>query len=75
MDAGAVTDLLLEQSLAAGRQYREEMARWLAVEVLITDKVAGRDTVLQDRLLALQETIEDRLRAKATAPRGQQATP
>jgi hypothetical protein len=51
------------------------MARWLAVEVLITDKVAGRDAVLQDRLLALQETIEDRLRAKATAPRGQQATP
>jgi hypothetical protein len=64
MDAGQVTDMLLEQSLAAGRQYREEMARWLAVEVLITDKTAGRDTVLQERLLVLQEQIEERLRAK-----------
>jgi hypothetical protein len=64
MDAGAVTDVLLEQSLRAGREYREEMARWLAVEVLIVDKVAGRDSVLQERLLVLQETIEDQLRAK-----------
>jgi hypothetical protein len=64
MDAGAVTDMLLEQALTAGRQYREEMARWLAVEVLITDKSAGRDSVLQERLLLLQEQIEDRLRAK-----------
>ena len=71
MDAGAVTDVLLEQALRAGREYREEMARWLAVEVLIVDKVAGRDGVLQERLLALQGGVEERLRAKtATAPEG-----
>jgi len=69
MDAGAVTDVLLERSLTAGREYREEMARWLAVEVLIVDKVAGRDGVLQERLLVLQETIEDRLRAKTAGQR------
>jgi len=40
------------------------MGRWLAVEVLILDKVAARDGLLQERLLALQGTIEDQLRAK-----------
>lgn len=64
MDAGAVTDVVLEQALTAGREYREEMGRWLAVEVLILDKVAARDGLLQERLLALQGTIEDQLRAK-----------
>jgi hypothetical protein len=74
MDADAVTDVLLERSLAAGREYREEMARWLAVEVLIVDKVAGRDGVLQERLLVLQETIEAQLRAKTAGQRERAGT-
>lgn len=64
MDAGAVTDVVLEQALTAGREYRDEMSRWLAVEVLILDKVAARDGLLQERLLILQGTIEEGLRAK-----------
>jgi hypothetical protein len=60
----------VEQAIQAGREHRDEMARWLALEILITDEVAGQDDVLQERLGMLQEAIEERLRAR-TAPREQ----
>ncbi len=57
-------DDIVEQAVRAGREHREDMARWLALEVLMTDEVAGQDYVLQERLSVLQETVEQRLRAK-----------
>jgi hypothetical protein len=57
----------VECAIQAGREHRDDMARWLAVEVLITDELAAQDETLTDRLLALQETIEARLRAKTGA--------
>jgi hypothetical protein len=41
----------------AGREYRDDMARRLALEVLMTDEVAGQDDVLQER-------VKEGLRAK-----------
>lgn len=63
----------VEQAIQAGREHRDEMTRWLALEVLLTDELAGQDGVLQDRLSVLQETIEERLRAKTSTPREQAA--
>jgi hypothetical protein len=57
----------VDRAVQAGREHRDDMARWLAVEVLITDELAAQDEALTDRLLALQETIEARLRAKTGA--------
>jgi hypothetical protein len=57
-------DDIVEQAVRAGREHREDMARWLALEVLMTDEAAGQDNVLQERLSVLQETVEQRLRAK-----------
>jgi len=60
MDEIAMT----ERSIEAGREHREDMARWLALEVLMSDEIVEQDEVLWDRLSVLQETIEERLRAK-----------
>jgi len=55
---------IVEQAVRAGREHREDMARWLALEVLMSDEIAGQDEVLQDRLSVLQEKIEEGLRVK-----------
>jgi hypothetical protein len=60
---------IVEQVVRAGREYRDDMARWLALEVLLNDEVAGQDEALAERLLALQERVEEGLRAKLGAGR------
>lgn len=57
----------VEQAVRAGREYRDEMARWLALEVLLADELAGQDDALQERLLLLQERAEEGLRARTAA--------
>jgi len=54
----------VEKAVQAGHEHREDMARWLALEVLMSDEIVERDEVLWDRLSVLQETIEEKLRAK-----------
>ena len=56
-------DTHLELSLQAGRDHRDDMARWLALELLMTDAIALQDHVLQERLIMLQDKIEAKLRA------------
>jgi hypothetical protein len=56
----------VERTVQAGREHRDDMARWLALEVLMTDEVAVQDTVLAERLSLLQEVIEERLRIKTS---------
>ena len=65
MDADApVNDPVLELCLRHAREQRDEITLWLAVQVLTTDNVATADDVLQDRLLALQDRIENMMRAR-----------
>lgn len=54
---------ILELSLKNAREHRADMARWLAVEVLLNDSGALADPVLEDGLYALQDKIEQKLRA------------
>jgi hypothetical protein len=56
---------LTELSLRNAREHRDDMARWLALEVLKTDEMALQDTVLQEHLILLQDKIEAKLRAAA----------
>lgn len=56
-------DTYQEMSLQAGRDHRDDMARWLALELLMTDEIALQDDTLQDRLIALQDKIEAKIRA------------
>ena len=60
-------DATLEKSLQAGREHREDMARWLALELLMTDEMALQDDGLQEHLIMLQEKIEARMRAAVAA--------
>jgi hypothetical protein len=57
------SDEHLEMSLQAGRDHREDMARWLALELLTTDEMALEDDVLQEHLILLQDKIEAKMRA------------
>jgi hypothetical protein len=52
------TTELVEVSLRNLREDRDNMARWLAAEVLLSDPVALEDKELAERLLALQERLE-----------------
>lgn len=54
---------ILEQSLRNAREHRDDMARWLAVEVLLNDPTALEDPALEERLYLLQDKIEEKLRA------------
>lgn len=63
MDADA--ENLTELSIRLGREHREDMARWLALEVLLRDPEALEDAVLEEHLYALQDKIEQKLRAAA----------
>ena len=53
----------LEKSLQAGRDHRTDMARWLALELLMTDEMALQDDTLQEHLILLQDKIEAKMRA------------
>jgi hypothetical protein len=72
MDAGEVTDQVndpvLELCLRHAREQRDEITLWLAVQVLATDDVATADEALQDRLLVLQDRIENMMRARYSLP-------
>jgi hypothetical protein len=59
---------LVETSLRNARENRDDMARWLAVEVLLSDPVALEDEGLIERLLALQDRIEALTRARHGLP-------
>jgi hypothetical protein len=65
MDAFTVGNPLAEMSIDLLREHRDEMAAWLALEVLQLDPVAVEDPELIDRLSACQERMEERLRARA----------
>jgi hypothetical protein len=56
---------ILELSLRNAREHRDDMARWLALEVLLNDPEALEDPVLEERLYVLQDRIEEKLRAAA----------
>jgi hypothetical protein len=43
MDAGAVTDPVLELCLRHAREQRDEITLWLAVQVLTADDLPDRD--------------------------------
>ena len=68
MDAGTVTDPVLELALRHAREQRDEITLWLAAQVLMTDDVALADDSLQDRLLVLQDRIENMMRARYGLP-------
>jgi hypothetical protein len=50
------------------RENPEDLARWLAAEVLLTDPVALEDDTLAERLLALQDRIEVLTRVRYGVP-------
>lgn len=54
---------ILERSLRNAREHRDDMSRWLAVEVLLNDPTALGDSVLEEHLYTLQDKIEQQLRA------------
>lgn len=65
MDGRAVNQAeLAEVSLRNLRENRDDSARWLAVEVLLSDPVALQDHELADRLARLQDRLEDLARAR-----------
>jgi hypothetical protein len=63
VDAGTEANPVLELSLRHAREHRDDMALWLALQVLMTDDMALADDSLQDRLLLLQDRLEDKIRA------------
>lgn len=57
-------DELTEICLRNLREHRDDMARWLAVEVLLGDSVALEDDILQGRLIAFQDRLEELTRLR-----------
>ena len=49
---------LVEVSLSNFRQHRDDAARWLAIEVLLSDPASLEDDDLVDRLCQLQDRLE-----------------
>ena len=69
MDAGAITDHGdLEMALGNAREHRDDMVLWLALQVMMTDDVALADDALQDRLIILQDRIENVMRDRLGLP-------
>jgi hypothetical protein len=60
-------DPVLELALRNAREHRDDMARWLALEVLMNDPVACADEALQERLTLLQDKVEEKLRGSGPA--------
>jgi len=67
MDAGTGAKPPVERSIDLLREHRDEMAVWLALEVLQLDPVAQQDIELLRRLGLCQERLEERLRAQTSA--------
>ena len=57
-----------EASIRNARENRDEVARWLAAEVLLADLMALEDDELADRLLALQDRLEALARMRYGIP-------
>lgn len=55
---------LVEASLSNLREHRADAARWLAVEVLLSDEAALEDDDLVTRLHALQARLETQTRQR-----------
>ena len=55
---------LVEVSLSNFREHRDEAARWLAVEVLLSDEAALEDDDLVDGLCRLQDRLEAQARQR-----------
>jgi len=72
MDAGTEINPFLADPLDHLNEHREEMALWLALEVLQLNPVALEDAELVERLIACQERVQDRLRAKVARAAGAQ---
>jgi hypothetical protein len=69
MDAGTVTDPGdLEMALGNAREHRDDMVLWLALQVMMTDDVALADDALQERLIILQDRIENMMRTRLGLP-------
>jgi hypothetical protein len=65
MSPGPVTHSnLVEISLANLREHPADAARWLAVEVLLSDKAVLEDDDLVDGLCRLQDRLEAQTRQK-----------
>jgi hypothetical protein len=65
MSRAAVTHTdLVEISLANFREHRADAARWLAVEVLLSDEAALEDDDLVDGLCRLQDRLEAQTRQR-----------
>ena len=59
-----MTEYLTELSVKLGYEEREYMARWLALEVLMTDELARQDQELYDALSRFREAQEQDIRKK-----------
>ncbi len=55
---------LVEASLGNLREHRDDAARWLAVEVLLSDEAALEDGDLVDGLCRLQDRLEAQARQR-----------
>lgn len=55
---------LVEFSLASFRDHRADAARWLAVEVLLSDEAALEDEELVNLLCSLQDRLEAQTRQR-----------
>lgn len=64
MDGGTVTRDPLALSATLIREERAYMARWLALEVLMTDETVCADEDLYDRLSVLQEKWQEETLAR-----------
>jgi hypothetical protein len=70
MDAGAEMNPFLADPLDHLNEHREEMALWLALEVLQLNPVALEDAELIERLIACQDRVQERLRARVARAAG-----
>jgi hypothetical protein len=69
MDGDTVTQDPLELSATLMRDERAYMAKWLALEVLMTDETVCEDEGLFDKLSALQDKWQQETLARhGTAP-------
>ena len=76
MDDRTVTDPgSLEMALGNARDHREDIALWLALQVMMTDDVALADEALTDRLIILQDRVEDIMRNRLGLPNRDAARP
>jgi hypothetical protein len=55
---------LVEVSLGNLREHRDDAARWLAVEVLLSDEASLEDDDLVTRLRTLQDRLEAQTRLR-----------